>query len=67
MIRYKEKTLFNMEQAPDGVFILHSDAMQAYSDYLQFVFKHADDIEKGVDDFGDLKPMLEMVRGIGSS
>ncbi len=56
-----------MVESKDGGYILHSDAMAAFSDYLKFVLVHADDIENDVNDFGELKPMLEMVRGKGNS
>jgi len=37
------------------------------SSTYDFVLIHADDIEKGVGEFGRLKPLLELVRGIGNS
>lgn len=67
MIRYKEENLFSMKEDDNGAYVLHMDVVQALSSYYNFVLSHSDDIEDEVDDFGDLKPILELVRGMGNS
>jgi len=50
-----------------GVFVLKSDALEMISKQCGFVIDHAEDIENEVGDFGKLKDLLELVRGVGNS
>ena len=67
MIRYNEIKLFNLEEADNGAYVAYTDVINMMSSTYDFVLAHADDIEKGVGEFGRLKPLLELVRGIGNS
>lgn len=67
MIRYNEKDLFNMIESKTGAFVSYTDVIEMMQPALKFVLDHTDDITNDVGDFGELKPLLEMVRGKGNS
>ena len=67
MKRYKEKAFGNMQEDDKGVFVLHTEALEMVQSSVQFVVNHKEDILNGVDDFGKLKPLLELVIGKGNS
>lgn len=67
MKAYKEKVFGNMQQDKEGIFVLKSDVLLMMGGMIDYVIAHSDDIKDGVDDFGGLKSVLEMVRGKGDS
>jgi len=71
MNRYKSKELAAMVQHVEGEFVLYTDAVEALNEVLktvkgamEFAVDHEEDILTGVNDYGDLKPLLDMVKGV---
>jgi len=66
MKRYKSKTVFDMVEDKDGSFVRFSDAAEAMQSALMFAIQHQEDIEGDINDFGELKPLLDMAKSAGS-
>jgi len=62
MKRYKTKTVFDIQEDDEGAFVLYSDAIESMQAGLMFAMAHQEDIEADINDFGVLKPLLDMVR-----
>jgi len=61
MKRYKILAICNPLPDENGEFVLFADACEAMQNAIMFAAKHAEDIENDVDDFGDLKHLLDMI------
>lgn len=66
MKRYKSKTVFDMVEDKDGSFVRFADAAEAMQSALLFAIHHQEDIEGDINDFGELKPLLDMAKSTGS-
>lgn len=66
MRRFKPKITLDMQEDKDGQYILFSDAAEAMQSALLYAIRHQEDIEGDVDDFGELKPLLDMAKSAGS-
>ena len=64
MKRFKSKTSFGMKEDSNGKYVLFDDAAEVLRVAIDYAIAHKDDIENGVDDFGELKPLLEMVKSM---
>ncbi len=62
MKRFKPPAAINIPEDPEGVFCLYSETEEVLQCALEFVVSHADDIENDINDFGELMPLLKMVR-----
>lgn len=61
MKRYKIPPAVSIKENSEGEFVLYMDALEAMHVMIQFALNHAEDITNGVNDFGDLKPVLDMM------
>ena len=62
MKRYSPQASQILQESDNGEFVLFSDAIEVLATALQFASNHAKHIDKGTGDFGQLKPLLEIVR-----
>ena len=58
MKRYEMPAIYALKEADNGSLVLYAEALEAMQSMVGFAAKHVDEIERGVDDFGDLKPLL---------
>ena len=64
MKRYKAKRVLDVVEDPGGDLVKYIDALEMMHVAIQFVMDHAEDIQNDVDDFGNLRPMLESFTNI---
>ncbi len=67
MRRFKPKRVLDIQQDPEGPFVLYADAIEAMQAGLSFALAHREDIDADINDFGVLKPLLDMVRAGGKT
>lgn len=67
MQRFNQKVFGNMVPDKAGVYVMHSDVLKMMQGAVKYVVDHREDIQNGVNDYGELKPLLEMVIGKGNS
>lgn len=65
MKRFKPKNTPGLKEDPEGGFVRFDDACKAMSTALAYALVHKYDIDNDINDFGNLKPLLEMVESIG--
>jgi len=63
MKRFKMPEVHALQESENGSLVLYADAVEAMQSMVMFAINHADDINAGVGDFGDLKPLLDMISG----
>jgi len=61
MKRFKMPEVHALQESENGSLVLYADAVEAMQSMVMFAISHADDINAEVNDFGDLKPVLDMV------
>lgn len=74
MNRYNPSRSGRMNKHLAGKYVTFNDAAEALKlaldsigPALEFIQAHAEDIENDINDFGDLKPVLDMVTGINKT
>ena len=67
MQRFKEKVFGNMLKDDGGSFVMHTEVLEMMQSSVKYVMDHKNEILAGDGDFGELKPLLEMVIGKGNS
>lgn len=74
MNRYNPSRSGRMNKHLAGKYVTFDDAagavelaVKSIESALEFIQAHADDIENDINDFGGLKPVLDMVTGINKT
>ncbi len=74
MDRYNPSRSGRMNKHLAGKYVTFDDAagavelaIKSIEQVLEFVKAHEEDIENDINDFGELKPMLDMVNGTNKS
>jgi len=69
MKRFKPSNSLVMKERLDGKYVLFQEAaeavelvIQSMEPVLKWVIAHEDDIENDINDFGELKPVLDILK-----
>ncbi len=67
MKRYRGKSVLDISEHKDGEFVLYADVLECMEVMIMYTLRYKDEIDDEVDDFGHLKPILDMIRGQGKA